>query len=93
MEMTPVTSSQISAVGFDSNEAASADAPTVTLAIQFKGASAGDLYHYFDVPRQIALDLAAAESPGSYFYKNIKAKFRYQRIMPTQPADAGPAAA
>lgn len=59
--LTPVTSSQISAIGHDHE--------TSTLAIQFKS---GGLYHYANVTHEEYIAFASAESVGSFFYRNIK---------------------
>jgi KTSC domain len=69
--LTPVTSSQIEAIGYDE--------PSQTLAIKFKS---GGLYHYSNFTKEDWLSFASAESIGSHFYKNIKhnaAKYPYQK--------------
>lgn len=40
----------------------------------------GAIYRYFDVPKETFLALCVAESAGSFFNKNIAAKFKYERI-------------
>lgn len=62
--MVPVTSSNISAVGFDSK--------TSTLAVQF---SSGTIYHYGGVSEQLATQLVQSESVGAFFAKSIRSKF------------------
>jgi KTSC domain len=64
IEMKPVESSQISAIGYD--------ATTKTLAIKFKGG--GSTYHYDNVPANLYEDMQKAKSVGSFFYKEIKPK-------------------
>ena len=73
--MKPVTSSQITSIGYD--------ATTKTLAVLFKGGTSP--YHYANVPASLFVDMIVAESIGSFFYKNIKPfkeKFPYTK----QPA-------
>jgi len=62
IEMKPVTSSQITSIGYA--------ADTETLAILFKGGTSP--YHYTGVPASVYADLMAAESVGSFFHNNIK---------------------
>ncbi|TWI69022.1 KTSC domain-containing protein [Pseudoduganella lurida] len=75
IEMLPVDSSQIAAIGHsaDSN----------TLAIQFKGRTGpGSVYHYQNFDAAAFEEFAAAESIGSHFYKHIKphaAKYPYEK--------------
>lgn len=38
------------------------------------------IYRYFAVPPAIFLDLIAAPSQGAYFNRNIRNRFRYQRV-------------
>lgn len=71
--LTPVTSSQISAIGYDES--------SNTLAIQFKRNGQPDsIYHYANFTREDFIRFASAPSIGSYFYANIKnnaAKYPY----------------
>ena len=64
IEMKPVESSQVAAIGYD--------AGSQTLAIKFR--SGGSTYHYDNVPASLFDDMQKAESVGSFFYKNIKPK-------------------
>lgn len=61
MDMTPVSSSNIAAIGYD--------ADTKTLAVQFNN---GRLYRYTGVPNGEYQNLLNASSVGSYFAANIK---------------------
>lgn len=70
MEMTPVTSSNIAAIGYDEQSA--------TLTIQFIKENA--VYEYYDVPQHECDALMAADSHGSYANKNIYKVYRQQRI-------------
>ncbi len=40
----------------------------------------GTRYRYFDVPLDCLQQLLAADSKGSYFNRNIRNRFRFQRI-------------
>lgn len=67
IHLIPVQSSQISAIGHDPN--------TNTLAIRFQpkaGFDKGAVYHYGNVDAALFGMFQAAESVGSFFYKNIK---------------------
>lgn len=61
MNRSPVISSNVSAVGYDSN--------TMTLEVEFKK---GDVYQYFNVPHAIHAAMVAAPSVGRYLDANIK---------------------
>ena len=76
MEMKSVSSSQISAYGYDEADR--------TLAIEFKD---GGLYHYFEVAPDVAQAMGTAQSVGSFFHREIRAHYRYQKIMPVQPIE------
>lgn len=64
--LTPVTSSQIQAIGFDE--------PSGILAIQFigKNGQPGSIYHYANFTRELYVEFASAPSLGSWFYQNVK---------------------
>ncbi len=61
--MTPVSSNQVGAVGYDP--------ATKTLAVTFTR-GAGAIYHYPGVPQETFDAFMAAESKGTFFGKNIK---------------------
>ncbi len=61
MNRTPVSSSNLQAVGYDP--------ATRTLEIEFLN---GGLYSYSGVPASVHASLMAASSHGSYFDSNIK---------------------
>lgn len=67
INMNPVTSSNIAAVGFQPGAEG-----TGTLAVQF---SSGTTYHYDDVPNEVAEGLQKADSVGSFFAKHVRSKF------------------
>lgn len=69
MEMTPVSSSNIAAVGYDED--------SQTLQIEFHN---GTNYQYFDVPERIFTELRDAASVGAYLASNIKGVYRFSRV-------------
>lgn len=68
--MTPVTSSQIAAVGFNPE--------TKQLRVSF--IHGNSLYEYDGVEQETYDDLVNASSVGSYFAQNVKGVFPYRRI-------------
>lgn len=77
IEMTPVESSQLSAIGHD--------AATNTLAIRFppKKSGVSDVYHYQNVSAEMFAEFLAAESYGSFFIQRIKKNpidFPYEKV-------------
>lgn len=64
-----VDSSAIAAVGYD--------AAARVLEIEFRS---GAIYRYLDVPEEIHRRLLAAGSKGGFFGKNIRDKFRSERV-------------
>lgn len=69
MELTPVTSSNVAAVGYDDE--------TKTLQVQFKG---GETYNYFGVPQELYDNLLNAESVGGFLNTYIKPHFRMEKV-------------
>lgn len=69
MEMTPVDSSNILAIGYDPDSA--------TLTIAFKD---GSEYEYYDVPQHEFDNFLAADSKGKYGNQNIYKKYSQQKI-------------
>ena len=69
MNMIPVSSSNLVAIGYD--EASS------TLRVEFK---TGGTYDYYDVPQGEFDGLRTASSHGEYLARNIKGKYRYARV-------------
>ena len=67
MNMIPVDSSNLEAVGYESG----------TLYISFHH---GGTYCYYDVPEYIYRDLMQADSHGKYFHANIRNVYRHQRL-------------
>lgn len=73
IRLTPVTSSQIAAIGHD--------AASNTLAIQFlKQGQPGSVYHYSNVTPEQFAEFRDAESIGSHFGKNIRGQFDFVRV-------------
>lgn len=69
MDRQAVKSSNLKSVGYDQS--------TNILEIEFLS---GGIYQYFKVPNQIYLALMKATSKGSYFHKNIKNAYEYNRV-------------
>lgn len=69
MEMTPVASSNIQAVGYDPGHK--------VMHVEFKG---GQVYEYSSVPPATHKGLIESVSPGSYFATVIKPDFRGRKI-------------
>lgn len=67
MNLTPVSSSNISAIGYDDGN----------LYVSFHS---GGLYVYFNVPISVYHSLMSASSHGSYLAHHVKGVYRYQRI-------------
>lgn len=87
IEMTPVESSQIHAIGYDHD--------TQRLAIQFKNKTGpSSLYHYENVPPEVHEEFIAAESKGRFFQKRIKPegeKYPFTKIEPKAESESAPA--
>lgn len=69
MDMKPVESSQIHAVGYD--------ADTKTLRIHFKS---GGVYDYSDVPPTLHQELLAAKSVGSFFHHKVRGFYTHKKL-------------
>ena len=69
MEMIPVSSSNIAAIGYDSERA--------ELRIEF---TTGSLYEYYEVPQYVFDEFLAAESKGGYANEKIYKEYNQQRI-------------
>ena len=74
MELVPVSSSNIEAVGYD--------ASTLVMVIQFKGerGKPGGRYKFLGVLPKHHADLMAAKSVGSHFHAHIKGKYQTEKI-------------
>ncbi len=69
MERTPVSSSNISAVGYD--------ADGQTLEIEFTN---GSVYQYANVPVGEYDGFMASDSKGKYFHANIKNRYSFVKL-------------
>lgn len=69
MNRTPVSSSNIASVGYDSGSS--------TLQIEFNN---GKLYDYYSVPEEIYNEIINTGSPGGYFHSHIKNVFSFQEV-------------
>ena len=67
MNMIPVSSSNIAAIGYDGS----------TLYVRFHS---GGLYAYFSVPQPVYDGLMSAPSHGKFLAAYIKGNYHYQRI-------------
>jgi KTSC domain len=90
-EFIAVVSSQIEAIAFDAEEEA--------MFIRFPpppGKTQGSLHRYDCVPAEVFDAFAAAESKGSFFYRNIKSakdeagmlRYPYKKLPGVQSVDA-----
>ena len=68
MNRTPVTSSNVVAVGYDTD--------TLTLEVEFKD---GAVYQYFDVSETVYRELLSASSIGQFMHANIRNTYRYAK--------------
>ena len=67
MRMIPVSSSNLSSVGYENG----------VLWVSFKR---GELYEYTGVPEYVYRELMEADSHGEYFHRNIRTTYPYRRI-------------
>lgn len=68
MERISVDSSNLVSVGYDEN--------SCTLEVEFNN----DIYRYFDVPSDVYCDLMGSDSKGSYFHRNIRNSYDFEKI-------------
>jgi len=69
MNRKPVSSSNISEVGYDPD--------TQTLEVLFTN---GNIYQYFDIPQTVYESLMSSGSVGQFLSKEIKGNYRYARL-------------
>lgn len=69
MEMVPVSSSNLRAVGYDADSA--------TLRVAFHG---GGVYDYFGVPPGVHDGLMRAPSKGTFLNSRIKDRYRFRKV-------------
>lgn len=68
IDRTPVSSSNVSSVGYDKN--------TKTMAVEY---SDGTVYHYHDVDPDTHQALISAKSIGKHIHQNIKGQYKYSK--------------
>ena len=69
MNRIPVSSSNISSIGYDSS--------SNILEVAF---NSGGVYQYSNVPNNVYLSLMNASSKGGYLAQNIKGRYPYRQI-------------
>lgn len=69
MNMIPVSSTNLAAIGYDEG--------SHTLRVEFQN---GGTYDYFDVPEREFEALRSASSHGQYIAQHIKGKYRYAKV-------------
>ncbi|MEW6081858.1 MAG: KTSC domain-containing protein [Bacillota bacterium] len=69
MNRTPVTSSSVASIGYDSN--------TMTLEVEF---TSGSIYQYYDVPENVYQEFMRASSKGQFLHANIRHNYRYTKL-------------
>ncbi len=69
IKLLPVVATTIKRMGYDTS--------TQTMAIEFKSDT---LYHYYNVPKQVYLDMLNSESIGSFLAKEIKDKYKFEKV-------------
>jgi hypothetical protein len=68
MERISVDSNNLVSVGYDDNNC--------TLEVEFNNG----IYRYFDVPSDVYGDLMGSGSKGSYFNRNIRNSYGFEKI-------------
>lgn len=69
MELIPVKSTNVEAIGWEANVILPECSPKNILRVKF---TSGLIYDYLNVPEEIYLELMAADSKGSYIYRKIR---------------------
>ncbi|PIR70423.1 MAG: KTSC domain-containing protein [Candidatus Niyogibacteria bacterium CG10_big_fil_rev_8_21_14_0_10_42_19] len=69
MYRTPVSSTNICSIGYDSQSA--------ILEVEF---TSGDVYQYFNIPEHLYRGLMSASSKGQFLNDYIRNSYRYQKI-------------
>ena len=69
MKRQNVLSSDITSIGYDES--------TQILEVEFKH---GDVYQYYNVPKEVYKGLISASSHGKYFHAHIRDVYRYSKI-------------
>ena len=74
VEYTPVESSNLLSVGYDSENA------NLFVIFKDKDGRPSSKYAFFDVPPPVYSELMAAASKGKYFAAYVKGRFSYNRL-------------
>ena len=69
MQRTPVTSTNIRSIGYDSQSA--------TLEVEF---TSSDVYQYFNVPEHLFQQFLHTSSYGQFLNNNLRYHYRYQKV-------------
>lgn len=69
MYRTPVSSTNIRSIGYDSQSAA--------LEVEF---TSGDVYQYFNVPENLYRQFLNASSHGTFLNEHIRYNYRYRKV-------------
>ncbi|MGO0792313.1 KTSC domain-containing protein [Herbaspirillum seropedicae] len=69
MNRDPVTSSNVTSVGYDPDSG--------TLEVEFHN---GSIYQYFDVPEALYNGLIHADSVGGFLAAHVKGTYRFSRV-------------
>jgi hypothetical protein len=69
MPVTALESTTLAGVAYDNS--------TEVLRLEFRSRA---IYCYFGVPHRIYRELLEAESKGSYFNRNVRGRFPFQRL-------------
>ena len=69
MNRTPVTSSNILSVGYDSQ--------SVILEVEF---TSGDIYQYFNIPEHLYQQFMNTSSYGQFLNEYIRYNYQYQKV-------------
>lgn len=68
MQRTPVLSSNICSIGYDSSQA--------VLEVEF---TSGDVYRYYGVPQYLYEQFMGSASKGEFLHDHIRDSYRYQK--------------
>lgn len=69
VDMTPVRSSNIRAIGYDEE--------TATLVVQFLD---GSVYNYYEVDEEVYHQMLIAPSKGKFLWREVRDVYEYERV-------------
>jgi hypothetical protein len=75
MDWQPLESKLLASSAYDSGKH--------ILYLRFRG---GEVYRYFEFPEEQYREFLEADSPGRYFLKSVRNRFRYERMAKLQAA-------